>query len=176
MINSVVNLTNVTISGNTAALNGGGAAMWNSGNGTFVNVTMANNSVLDPAVTTGWAIWNKRQLHVKNTIFSAPLGNKACVQGVSDSLNSLSGDSSCGVNYLNMNPLLGPLQDNGGDTPTHALLPGSPAIDGGDDGVCPDHDQRDRRRPIDGDGNGSAACDIGAFEREVFLFLPLVQR
>jgi hypothetical protein len=176
MINSVVNLTNVTISGNTAAASGGGASMWNSGNGTFVNVTMANNSVLDPAVTTGWAIYNKRQLHVKNSLFSAPVGKTACSNGVSDSVNSMSGDSSCGVNFPNYNLMLGPMQNNGGDTLTHALLAGSPAIDGGDASVCPEHDQRGVRRPIDGDGNGSAACDIGAFEREVFLFLPLTIR
>ena len=60
---------------------------------------------------------------------------------------------------------LGPLQDNGGPTATHALLPGSDAIDGGAPGGCRDAlgspivtDQRGAPRPF------GAACDIGAFE------------
>ncbi len=45
---------------------------------------------------------------------------------------------------INTNPLLGPLQDNGGPTFTHALLPGSPAIDAGDPSFTPPffYDQR----------------------------------
>ncbi|HEY7114482.1 MAG TPA: choice-of-anchor Q domain-containing protein [Thermoanaerobaculia bacterium] len=62
-------------------------------------------------------------------------------------------------------PGIGPLQDNGGPTPTIALLSGSPGIDGGNPGGCTDNfgailttDQRGFPRPIDG------RCDIGAFE------------
>jgi hypothetical protein len=68
--------------------------------------------------------------------------------------------------------MLGPLQDNGGPTETHALLPGSPAIDAippaectydddGDPGTPPvplATDQRGVARPQ------GAGCDIGAFE------------
>jgi hypothetical protein len=58
----------------------------------------------------------------------------------------------------NVDPRLAPLADNGGPTPTVALLPGSPAIDAGDDSVCPPTDQRGVSRPQ------GLACDIGAFE------------
>src|SRR5262249_21693161 len=66
---------------------------------------------------------------------------------------------------------LGPLQDNGGPTFTHALLPGSPAIDAGDPnavagvGTVPQYDQRGfpYTRVIDGDGDGGSRIDIGAF-------------
>jgi hypothetical protein len=62
-----------------------------------------------------------------------------------------------------IDPLLGPLADNGGPTLTHALLPGSPARDALS-GACPDTDQRGIARPYDGNGDETAVCDIGAFE------------
>ena len=71
------------------------------------------------------------------------------------------------------NQILGPLQDNGGPTETHALLTGSPAIDAGE-AVCADvdgnpltTDQRGALRPVDGNDDGVAACDIGAFELQM---------
>lgn len=53
--------------------------------------------------------------------------------------------------------------DNGGPTKTYALLPGSPALDAAI-GDCLNHDQRGFPRPVDGTGDGVAACDLGAFE------------
>jgi hypothetical protein len=58
-----------------------------------------------------------------------------------------------------IDPLLGPLQNNGGRTATHALLPGSPALDTGGP-ACAATDQRGVARPQ------GPACDIGAFEFE----------
>lgn len=62
-------------------------------------------------------------------------------------------------------PLFGPLEDNGGPTPTHALMPASPLRDAGDplgcvdlDGVPLTTDQRGEVR------TAGEACDIGAFE------------
>lgn len=63
-------------------------------------------------------------------------------------------------------PMLGPLADNGGPTWTHALLPGSPAIDAGDPALCEATDQRGVARPKNGDGDGNPVCDIGAFEAD----------
>jgi hypothetical protein len=70
-------------------------------------------------------------------------------------------------NLLGVDPLLGPLQNNGGPTLTHALLGGSPAIAAGNPGGCRDQngnllttDQRGFARPA----AGSPFCDIGAYE------------
>jgi hypothetical protein len=61
-------------------------------------------------------------------------------------------------------PKLDVLADNGGQTLTYALLPGSPAIDGADSGQCTATDQRGAPRPVNGDGVPPTGCDIGAFE------------
>ena len=72
---------------------------------------------------------------------------------------------------VGVDPLLDALADNGGETLTHALLAGSPALDAGNPAGCTDHlanplttDQRGLARLVDGDNNGSAICDSGAFE------------
>ena len=65
---------------------------------------------------------------------------------------------------LDADPLLQDLSFNGGLTLSHALRLNSPAIDAGSNGSCPTTDQRDYSRPYDGDQDGSASCDIGAYE------------
>lgn len=67
---------------------------------------------------------------------------------------------------------LGPLQDNGGATQTHALLSGSPAIDAGDNTACPGTDQRDVVRPVDGNSDRVAICEIGAVEAATGTTVP----
>ena len=64
-----------------------------------------------------------------------------------------------------LDPKIGPLENNGGPTKTHALLRGSRAIDRGANAGAPRRDQRGVKRPSDGDRNGSKIADIGAFER-----------
>jgi len=70
-----------------------------------------------------------------------------------------------------IDPKLGPLQNNGGTTPTHALLGGSPAIDKGSTSIGTDAEQFDQRgqpRPVDLPGTANASggdgSDIGALE------------
>jgi hypothetical protein len=96
----------------------------------------------------------------------------------SQGYNLIGDTTSCTItgdttgNLLNVAPNLGPLQNNGGPTFTHALLPGSPAIDAGNPATpgstptaCPTSDQRNLSRPRDGNGDGLSRCDIGATER-----------
>jgi CSLREA domain-containing protein len=74
------------------------------------------------------------------------------------------------ADLVGVDPRLGPLADNGGPTLTHALLPGSPAIDafacrwGARRLTVLPVDQRGVRRPQDGDGDGRSRCDIGSVE------------
>jgi hypothetical protein len=79
--------------------------------------------------------------------------------GVLDAGGNLSSDGSCGFDSgLNsVDPLLGPLADNGGPTPTMALLPGSPAIGRANPASAPPTDQRGVPRP-------QASSDIGAYQ------------
>jgi predicted outer membrane repeat protein len=84
-----------------------------------------------------------------------------------DDATDACGLDPAGTDLLASDPLLGPLQDNGGPTFTHALGDGSPAIDSGPIGDgCPERDQRGVNRPEDGNGDGNDICDRGAYERE----------
>ena len=150
-------LTNVTISGNTAGTGGG---LTNDGDLTLSFVTISGNSLDGSGDHT-----------IRNTILANSSSGANCSGGgtlLAENHNLDSG-STCGFSdpsdLINRNPDLGPLQDNGGPTFTHALAAGSPAIDAGS-GDCPPPatDQRGVMRPVDGNGDGTAVCDIGAFE------------
>lgn len=75
-------------------------------------------------------------------------------------------------NIYGQDPKLGPLADNGGPTPTHALRFDSPAIDAGHHGGATT-DQRGLPRPIDDpntpNADGGDGCDIGAYEADPIL-------
>ncbi len=102
-----------------------------------------------------------------NTADTGPDCNDAVNSG---GHNLLGDDSSCSGftgtgDLVNVDPMLGPLQDNGGPTFTMALLAGSPAIAAADDGVCAAGpvkgvDQRGLSRQDD------PQCDIGAYEEQ----------
>jgi hypothetical protein len=88
---------------------------------------------------------------------------------VLDAGGNLSSDGSCGFDSgLNgVDPLLGPLADNGGPTPTMALLPGSPAIGRANPASAPATDQRGVPRP-------RASSDIGAFQTAPALTIQVI--
>ncbi len=170
-------VTNCTFSGNSAGTYGGGI---NNGRTlTVINSTFSGNSA-----TTGGGIRNGGTATVYNTIIAGSTGGN-CSGTITNGGNNLDDGATCGWgtnngSMSNTDPQLGPLADNGGPTWTFALLAGSPAIDGvtyNPPNNCPATDQRGYARPVDGDRNGSALCDIGAFEYQgYFIYLPLILR
>jgi hypothetical protein len=176
-------VTNSTFSANSAANFGGGI---DSSNYPTQSTTILNSTfVTNAAGFGGGSLYrNGGLVFLKNTIVAfSTLQNCAANAGNFTTLgHNLDSGTSCnftaGSDLVNTDPKLGPLQNNGGPTLTHALLRGSLAIDAADNNGCPATDQRGVARPLDGNGDGVTVCDIGAYEANQLskLFLPLIRR
>ena len=119
----------------------------------LINATFNDNS----AGSNGGAIYNESgNISLRNSILYGNPGGE--IFGTADATYSIVQGGYTGIGNLNADPLIGLLQDNGGFTQTMALLPGSPAIDAGEDTNCPATDQRGVTRPF------GSHCDIGAYE------------
>lgn len=163
-------VSNSTISGNLAEYGGGMSS--EAGGNTWVTLTITNGTLSNNSADSGGGILNKggARLALGNTIFNAGAsGENISNNGgaVTSFGYSMSSDDGGGVltgpgDQIDIDPMLGPLQDNGGTTFTHALLPGSPAIDAGDPTFTapPFFDQRGPG--FDRVVNGRV--DIGSFE------------
>ena len=132
-------VSNSTLSGNTTQLHGGG--IFNEGQSAIGNSTLSGNSGM-----TAGAIYNRlATLDIESTILNrGELGPNILNDSgtVTSHGYNLSSDDGGGVlndpgDQINTSPLIGPLQNNGGPTFTHQLLPGSPAIDTGDPNFTP---------------------------------------
>jgi hypothetical protein len=159
-----VTITNSTISGNRATGGGGGIDTWFGASLLLTNVTIAENR----AALVGGGInceFNSRRVVLSRTIVADNLGDCAGGSLIHSKGYNLDSDDTCSLtqptDLPGRDPLLGPLRDNGGQTPTQALQAGSPAIDAGGTPAtgCLPVDQRSYLRPGDG-----IACDIGAYE------------
>jgi hypothetical protein len=159
--------TNTTISGNSAVVDGGAVRV--RGSLKLVNCTIFGNDA-----GKGGGLYVVGKLDYVNTIVASNShGN--CVLDSSYGF-TFQGEGSLGLNSNNLvasgscesdysgDPMLGFLTDNGGDTLTHALLPGSPVIDAIPVVSCTlPTDQRGGLRPI-AHVSPDTPCDIGAFE------------
>lgn len=142
--NGSTTVQNVTISNNEATGAGGGIVVYKDGaTTTFIldNTIIANNGAQE-CITEG------------GTIITSS-------GGVNSANNLIVNNSGCPNVTVPSDPMLDtqPKLNTPGDTPTMALLPGSPAIDAGDDTTALGTDQRGVQRPQ------GASSDIGAFER-----------
>jgi CSLREA domain-containing protein len=153
--NGSVHLTNTTISDNFATSSGGGIQNNNGGTADVFNTIIAGNFALD----AGFDVLGDFNSTGHNLI---SIGDDSTgFTGTADQVGSFASP---------IDPRLGALADNGGPTFTHALLGGSPAIDGGDDSVTgsPLNLTTDQR------GAGYARkdgvhVDIGAFELQSYV-------
>ncbi len=154
-------LRNVTVSSNmsTAAAAPGGSGIYNAGNLRIEFTTIAYNG------NDGIHNISAGEYNITSSIVSHnPGGN--CTGPITPNSNGHNVDSAdtCALiessDLVNTDPLLAPLASNGGNSLTHLLNPGSPAIDSGDISKCTALDQRGVSRPQGG------GCDRGAVEME----------
>jgi len=190
---STMTISGSTLTGNTAPIgagvaNGGGLTILNStisanngrgftnsaGTATIINSTISGNT--DAGIEAVVAV------SIGNSIVANAQNNSPDVDGTFTSQgNNLIGDKGSSTGFTNgvngdhvgtggalVNPLLGPLANNGGPTQTHALLPGSPAINAGSNTLA-----NNATLTTDQRGAGFArivntTVDIGAFESRGF--------
>jgi hypothetical protein len=179
---ATVSVANCTFSGNSSGYGGGSISCGNQAgskaqlhllNSTFVGDSMINSTMIANDPFSDGA----GKADVGSTVF---LANKNGGLGLGISVNSLGYNLSSAdegtvltnaTDQINTDPKLGPLQDNGGPTFTHAPLPGSPAIDKGKNFSSSDTDQRGFARTLDIAGLPNAAggdgTDIGAVESKI---------
>ncbi|MGH7719858.1 MAG: choice-of-anchor Q domain-containing protein [Gemmatimonadaceae bacterium] len=149
-------VTNSTVSRNSAA-NGGGIATF--GNTTLNHATVAKNA----GFAAGIQIGNPATVTLAATILDNPAGDNCSAFGtVASGGDNVENGNDCRLgagDEPSTDPLLGPLQSNGGLTRTHAIAAGSPAHDAVPSGCPPPStDQRGVARPQ------GPACDSGAYE------------
>ncbi len=180
-IGGEVTLANVTITGNQSTADfGGGLYVFSDARTTVNNATIAINTAAEQgggvfaenAAFIGFAPEITNSVIAGNTAPASP----DCAGGIDSSYNLIGNGAGCtgpslanhdivGTSASPVDAKLGPLAENGGPTPTRALLAGSPALDlgnpappGSGGGACEATDQRRAVRL------GGPRCDIGAFE------------
>src|SRR6266487_5433269 len=171
---ATLTVTNSTFSGNVAGLIGVygiGGGICNDGPFGSATLTLKNSTFSGNAAGyVGGGIYNgSATVTIGDTILNAGAsGGNLYNAGMVSSLGyNLSSDNGGGLltgtgDQINTDPLLGPLQDNGGPTFTHELLSSSPAIDAGDPNFNPPPDYDQRGSGYSRIANGRV--DIGAFE------------
>jgi hypothetical protein len=164
----LMTIRNSTISGNHSLSAFGSAIVVESGKAALDSTTVVSDEPAAITIGDPFESW----LQYRNSILLGPPPTFVTALGVfpvSDGFNIVSDDphatagaTNAATDRVNTNAQLGPLQDNGGPTLTHALLAGSPAIDTGTctdaNGVTNTVDQRGAAHPR------VAPCDVGAFE------------
>jgi hypothetical protein len=183
--NATLTVSTSTLSGNSAVVYGGGILNWGgSGNAALVALadTFANNSAsVGGGVHNDAGFGGSAGAEIGDCILKAGASGGNIFNGTTATITSrgynISSDNGSGLltatgDRVATDPKLGPLAGNYGPTATHALLPGSPAIDGGNRTVIlvlsRNVDQRGFPRPADfgniANAAGGDGSDVGAFE------------
>jgi predicted outer membrane repeat protein len=156
-------LTNVTFSGNSAGEYGGGICNTFSSHAVLTNVTLAGNRA--PHGSGICNVGGSFQLINGIVWGNTPARDEVYNDHVTPNITYSDVEGGWpGAGNLNVDPRFGDFGDYGGPTELLRLLAGSPVIDQGSPSTCPATDQLGLPRPIDGDADGSALCDMGAFE------------
>lgn len=187
----VAQVTNSTFSANEAN-RGGGVFHGSSGEAAedFEDLVLENVTITENSATDGAGLFVDATLTSPGFAFpgaslivNQQAGDDCGASGASAAITSrgwnMDSDETCNLEDISdqspVDLILLPLEDNGGETRTHALPVDSPAVDaiggptgpGGDTCPPPIVDQRGVDRPQNGDGEGKfEECDIGAFELE----------
>jgi hypothetical protein len=171
--------TTVTITGSTVV--GFGVGVDTDGKTKIVNSSIVGNISENVEVNGGTttvlnSTLTKSDLGVDRSAGSIKLTNSIvalnsspnCTGTVGSGGGNISDDGSCHLSkpldHNNKNPKLETLANHGGRTQTQLPQQGSPAIDGGLNGPCPAIDQRGKKRPQDGNHDGTKVCDVEAVE------------
>lgn len=194
---STLRIENSTISGNMTSA-GGAIYQYYLGDTKIFNSTISNNIAYGSgAGGIELPYSNSGLVYVNNSILAGNIstiapnclvmepGNESRI--ISNGYNLFGQLDGCSIapiagDQVNMDPKINPLQNNGGLTQTHSLIPSSPAINGGNPYGCLDNDahvltvdQRGFARP---GYVGDSRCDIGAYEWDGKwpVYLPLIWR
>ena len=187
-------IVNSTISGNSSSANGGGISLFSAGGSNtveIINSTIANNTAVNSGGVRTYAQNNSTATTtLRNTIVAGNMpinmatetlnGATAVFQSQGFNLsNNYNGVFVAQASDITSNPLLGALQNNDGQTPTHAPVFGSPALDAGH-GSGSFTDQRGFLRVVDLPGIANAAggngSDIGAVEAQTVPVSDVILR
>jgi PKD repeat protein len=151
-----LNVTNTTLNNNNSTYGGG---IYNYGTLNLTSSTLNGNRGTYSGVFNGGST---PTMNIANTIIANSLGLYDCFieldrLGINE--HNMMEHYDCGNEPVpGLGASLGLLDFYGGPTKTHALLPGSPAMDAGSAVYCPETDQRGVTRPV------GVGCDVGAFE------------
>jgi CSLREA domain-containing protein len=169
-------MTNATVSANlTIEVGPGSPAGSGAGLGVFGGTAAISNCTFDfndKIIQPGAILYSDVSLFAATATFRNTIvfncEDSAGDSAVTANAHNIVFFDTCGFSGSDMVPVdaqLGPLQNNGGPTFTHSVLPTSPAIDGGDPGppgsggtTCATSDQRGVSRPQ------RIRCDVGAVE------------
>ena len=162
----ILTVTNSTFTGNSAVRNGGGLYNGSFATSSVINTTFVLN-LASPA--GGGGIYNSaiNTTTAKNIIITNSTGGDCGGFAFNAaSTNNMNNDATCIPGFVSRTPVQLALGALTGSPAYYPLTAASVAVDAGNLPACPATDQRGTTRPLDGDGNGTANCDISSYELE----------